>query len=239
MSALREFKRVSMFHGQRRVAGIEIVCRCGQTAQHNRGSTKSFVGPGEEMKRFKSQFQRQGWRVGDRPQDDRCPKCLEEIFIKPKLAIVAKPKEKPMSPAPAVAAQAAVAVQSAPPVPTREDNRIIHQHLDEHYDHKAQRYSGDWTDARVATNLGIPRVWVENIRKMFFGPEGSNQEIAAAISEASRTLALATTLLANTEKAITDARATLGSLDAERQRLADVVGRIERKIETIEKSVRP
>jgi hypothetical protein len=237
MSA-REFKQCSLRYGDRFVAGIEVRCPCGATAQHTRGSSKTNVGRKEEIQRYRNWFEREGWTIGDRPRDDRCPKCTRAARAVPKLTVVPK-QEKPMLSPSDRAAALAPAASKAPPEPSREDKRLINAKLDEVYDTNAQRYSGSWTDAKLAVDMGVPRAWVEKQRNDLYGPEGSNQEINSAVNEANAVLASACTLLANTEKAITEARATLGSLAGEHQRLTGIVDRVSRKIEGIEKAVRP
>ena len=60
----------------------------------------------------------------------------------------------------------------------REDRRIIISKLDEVYIDESVGYSGDWSDERVAEDLGVPRAWVSTIREENFGPEVSEDDAA-------------------------------------------------------------
>lgn len=64
----------------------------------------------------------------------------------------------------------------------REDRRQIVSLLGEVYDKKG--YSGDWSDAKVAIKLDVPRAWVVHLRAENFGDESGNEELRALIGEA-------------------------------------------------------
>lgn len=61
----------------------------------------------------------------------------------------------------------------APRQPTREDRRKIVDHLDGCYNLDKGRYSGDWSDAKTAEELKVPRAWVSDLREQLYGPEGN------------------------------------------------------------------
>lgn len=223
MSRVRQFERCSTMHGGNRVQGIEMRCgRCRTTQRKPIGSQKSFIRPGssEEFQRLSNIFIRDEWIVGDRPQDDRCPACVkidrkfdrDEKHPRPQ-------KEKPMahSPAPVMRAE-------EPKPMSRDDGRIIFGKIEDVYDTNRQAYRSPWTDQKVATDLGIPRAWVENVRKQFFGPEGANPDITEALSQAQALLDEQKKLA----ERINSAKTVWGSLQAEAQGLntrAEVLGR--------------
>ncbi|RAP39397.1 hypothetical protein BYZ73_20765 [Rhodovulum viride] len=65
--------------------------------------------------------------------------------------------------------------------PTRAQKREIMDLLEEVYDTAAERYRQGDTDATVAEVLGVMPGWVAEIRDAFFGPDGGNEDIAAAL----------------------------------------------------------
>lgn len=65
--------------------------------------------------------------------------------------------------------------------PTRAQKRDIMDLLEEVYDTAAERYRQGDTDATVAEVLGVMPGWVAEIRDAFFGPDGGNEDIAAAL----------------------------------------------------------
>lgn len=64
MSQFRVFDTATMQRGITRAVAVKMTChRCGFVELKPKGSTKSFVGPGEESRRFRSMFERGGWHV--------------------------------------------------------------------------------------------------------------------------------------------------------------------------------
>lgn len=64
----------------------------------------------------------------------------------------------------------------------KEDRRLIFAKIDEVYLDKS--YSKDWTDKKVAIDLGVPVAWVARIREENFGPEGIGDEQIKMMAEA-------------------------------------------------------
>jgi hypothetical protein len=60
----------------------------------------------------------------------------------------------------------------------RTTKRIIFSKLNDVYADEKTGYSGDWTDAKVAADLGVSVDWVREVRDEDFGPE-TNAEIRA------------------------------------------------------------
>lgn len=65
---------------------------------------------------------------------------------------------------------------------SREDRRLVFAKIDEHY--LDNSYEKDWNDRRVATDLGVPLAWVQDIRDVNFGPEGLSTEQLQVVQEA-------------------------------------------------------
>lgn len=55
--------------------------------------------------------------------------------------------------------------------PTREQRRRVLEALDEFYPKPEQGYAGGMTDHKLAERLGVPRVWVRELREQLYGPE--------------------------------------------------------------------
>lgn len=72
---------------------------------------------------------------------------------------------------------------------SRDDRRLIFAKLDEVYVDENTGYSAGWTDDKVATDLGVPRAWVAQIRDENFGP-GTNEEITKLLGEVNETVRL-------------------------------------------------
>ena len=143
---------------------------------------------------------------------------------KPTLKIVEKPAVKVVE---------TVAKKEAPADATPEDRRIIGAKLDDVYDVKAGHYATGWTDQKVATDLGVPRAWVEQVRKLFYGEEASNPEIDALIAEASALKKSVEPLAASIAKM----RADLTGLIAEHAKLTTRSDMIERRLVEIKKAL--
>ena len=122
-----------------------------------------------------------------------------------------KPTAEPVAPAPAAAVD--------PPRPMAfEDRRIIFEKLNEVYVDPNVGYADEWTDKRVADDLGVPLAWVTKIRAENFGPHGSNKAIDQVVAKA--------------EAIIADCRVMSHKLLA-------TADDLERRLVDIQKSVRP
>lgn len=72
--------------------------------------------------------------------------------------------------------QTAVAEQSAPRQPEREDKRRILAKLDDVCCSEEVGYSGNWSDEKVAATLSVPPAWVRDLREEFHGDNASNED---------------------------------------------------------------
>lgn len=162
----RTFEEITEKHGAhwRRVAVIR--CRhCGAHESLNLKMGVSLLPPAAIEKKFTQK----GWVVGSNENWDTCPDCVSK-FSKPALKIVPKEEVTPMKPEPKL-------VVAEPRAMQRDDRRIIFEKLNGVYLDEKRGYDTDWSDHRVATDLGVPRVWVEQVREEMFGPIATNPAI--------------------------------------------------------------
>lgn len=120
-------------------------------------------------------FSQRGWDVGSNEHWDFCPDCLaQKKKGKPELKIVPKVEEPVKN-----------VIKADPPrVMSREDRRIVFEKLNGVYLDEKRGYEVGWSDHKVATDLGIPRAWVEQVREEMFGPVNSNPDTEAFLKAA-------------------------------------------------------
>jgi hypothetical protein len=117
---------------------------------------------------------RAGWHADCfRKSRALCPTCIKGA---PKTN--PEPKEPPMS----------TTTQAKPPstipTPLTSDQRLrIRGLLDEHFDDKAGMYLANMTDAKLAEQVNVARVHVEQIREAAYGPIRINPEITGLRNE--------------------------------------------------------
>lgn len=128
-----------------------------------------------------SKARRAGWKVGRGPSRDRCPTHARhtrenEVNDAAKLPertrqvldthAVAKDGVVTM-----LAERANVPTEPAPPrVMDRDERRIVFGELDAAYQDAEHGYKAGHTDKSVAEALGVPVVWVRQLREEMFGP---------------------------------------------------------------------
>lgn len=215
-------------HGNSRGRGIKITCgRCSASAKTHVGTAHNRSGEdGDHLidRMATRRFGEWGWRVATKPGRHRCPACLAiETAAKP-FAKLAKIKEA--SPMLAPSPSAGAAAQTEPPREmSREDRRIVFEKLNELYVNEKTGYAPGHTDKTVAEGLGCPRAWVAQVREEMFGPVNSNPEIDELIAEAKALVAE----IAEHDRLMGE-KITVLNARAER---------ITKRIEAIEKAVRP
>ena len=135
-------------------------------------------------------FEKRGWIIGATSSRHLCPKCSKPALAAPrKEARTVARKEARTVPSKAVPTTAISGVSTdaaASKEPSKEDKRIIHAKITEVYVGEVN-YSGDWSDRRVAADLGVNQAWVAAIREEFFGPDVNEQ--SSKLSEARALLA--------------------------------------------------
>lgn len=229
MSVARVFERRAVTEGPIKTTLSVATCgKCGFTGSRKKTHVKGFADTGEQEFRITARkFERDGWHIGKRPQDDRCPACVKAVEDRKKhLSVV--PQEEPVL-------KPATAATNGNREMTRDERRVIFAKLEDVYPSENKGYSAGWTDEKVAVDLGVPRVWVETVRKEFFGEVAANPEITALIAEAKEHLHEARPLLAKIEQT----KAALGSLMAEAHKIAARAESIEKRLCAVEKAVRP
>ena len=75
--------------------------------------------------------------------------------------------------------------------PTRDERATIHDELTKVYDTVDQRYSGSDSDRVVAERLNLPRIFVTDVRAMFFGDYDRSQRTETHKKELDEAIALA------------------------------------------------
>lgn len=174
-----------------------VIIRCGKEGCDKRDTFLKAHGVINPV-HAASVFRNRGWAVGSGPRADRCPEHVgglgkptkEELEIRkaehapqPNGGVTkAEPAEAPKVEAPKV--------EAAKPKATmlREDKRIIFAKLNDVYGDAATGYQGDWNDEKIATDLGVAKEWVAQVREENFGPE-RNAEITAKVLAEARELA--------------------------------------------------
>lgn len=207
--------------------GVNVECKCGVVTQVATADVKGEPKDQEFLvgRIVARKLEAKGWQVLKSKDGHSCPGCVAKqtgrTVIKIEKAIadtatkptIVKDFKDMVSPTVPVRA-------SDEPIAelTRENRRIILAKLEEVYVDEKTGYSPGWTDAKVASDLGIPRSWVAQLRADNFGPEG-NEDIRIALEEA-RTL-------------LADSVATIGRAKA----VTTALGELERRAEKIERTI--
>ena len=202
--------------GQRGQEQATATCdNCGAkesvTASH--GSTNGGRGQWHKSlslshpKQASEKLVKMGWLCTSR--STLCPQCKPQH----------EKQEKP------VEAKIADVMPPLPPElrrPSGAQKRQIIALLEEVYDDKAKRYTGDETDKTVAHAIGSDVMWgwVAEIREELFGPDGSNAEMDAIQTEVSAAMKSAGALVQAVEK-------NLGELKDLRGKFEDLHSRVE------------
>lgn len=139
--------------------------RCGKSGECVMNTMMGGAAADEKEKRIASRkFSEMGWEVDPKRGKHFCPECQAKPVVNPK-------KEAEMT----------STVVPMPRQMSRDDRRIVFEKLNEVYLDEKQGYAAPWTDEKVATDLGVPRAWVQNVREEMFGPVSSNGDIDALI----------------------------------------------------------
>jgi hypothetical protein len=105
---------------------------------------------------------------------------------------------------------------------SRDDRRIIYAKLNDVYVGPDAGYATGWTDQKVATDLGVAREWVAEVREDLFGPVKSNPELDALLAEITPLLEQGRTMFIEAEQRHTEMRATFAQLDRIEKRLKEL-----------------
>ncbi len=156
--------------------GVRIYCSDCTASETIYVHNVSQANVGElTMKKFRDR----GWEIGKNRKRDVCPACQvlrRKSAPQPKLVVV--PPVIEMSMQHTITPLKA----EAPREMTREDRRVILLKLNETYIDERIGYDKEWSDKRVAADLGVPQAWVAKLRDENFGPENSNEEARQAVA---------------------------------------------------------
>lgn len=174
----RKFGQINFQEAGRPVTARPIICaECGTQDIFRLTDSAS-----QSVRMATVYFERRGWVIGRKAAKDLCPACrdvkrqehqerraLREARPAKEMAVM-KPKTTPN-----------LAVAEPPREATRENKQLIHMKLAEVYIEKpggAGHYERGWSDEKLARDLGVPRAWVSQIRKDFFGEGEGGEDVA-------------------------------------------------------------
>lgn len=174
------------------------------------------------------QTQDGGWRwmCPNLPVPEPYVKPAQSSTPKPRLtptpaAIPAAPEKAPEPmemPSDAVFAEL-VGDKSALTLPTRADKQRIGGGLDVRYDMRNERYKEDWSDAKLAETLDVPRAWVTQVRVDMYGDHDRNEindaafkALKEALAQAERAEAKLLDMAQEAERIATNLKAQLAKL---------------------------
>lgn len=192
---MRTFIETSEKRGTQWCRVAVVKCRdCGTIETLNIRAAKALLPPVAISKKFGQK----GWEIGSNEHWDVCPSCVairDAAKSQKKLTIVETIKETAMKPELSVIAQARTM--------ERDDRRIIFEKLNEVYLDEKRGYDTGWSDHKIATDLGVPRVWVEQVRDEMFGPANTNpdmEEFKKGVAELGKIKAKLDTVVAKVEE---------------------------------------
>lgn len=196
-------------------------------------------------------FGHKGWRLGRNRKNDICPACQAQTkrdrsnrrntavleatladVMPPSLIALAQQSTPTAAPKEEKIMSAPIALRAdAPRTMSRDDKRLIFARLHEVYLDEVRGYMDDWTDKRIAEELGVPQAWIAAVRDEHFGPEKSNEASRKYVEEAKALL-----------KTAVEQRAALNTLAANAAAARDGLGAkidvLTKKLETLEKAYR-
>lgn len=244
--ATRLFDAVSVVHGDRRVRAFKAACsKCGFSTNVSVGSMFADDG-NRELRLIVRKFEDRGWKVSNSKTHHRCPGCEAKAIeerrnggARPTLVKVSNKVEGNVVGGQTVTKQGDLA--PAPSEMTKEHRRIIFIKLNEVYVSETTGYANDWTDLKVAQDLGVPRGWVEAIRRENFGEKAGNDVIGPSLEEARKVIAQGRKMLAEIDdlkQTVELATKRINTLMGETAPLVSLVIECEGRLRQIEKTIR-
>ena len=151
------------------VPAMRVVCRKCGASDEIRVCGRNRPLPVETAVR---KFRERKWQMGATRSKDVCPAChVPQTNPEPSM----QTKETAMNGKPSNP-------KAEPPrQPTREDKRLIFAALEEVWLGEDKGYQSGHTDVTVAKGLGVPRKWVEDVRREMFGELGRNEDMVAFV----------------------------------------------------------
>jgi len=217
------FEPATVVYGDKRVRAAEVVC--GKCGHRERVPSRESVGErGREDEIVARKLRGTGWHIGKTAKDHRCQVCVEECTPLSASRLV---RDTPAA--------------EPPRTPSPDDKQIIFEKLRDVYAGGRAGYSGDWTDKRVAEDLGVPWAWVSEVREFAFGPERSNPVIDEQLAQARAVVEQHKDRLAQLEALKAEGAKLAASIHKVWEEYAPAtaaVERMERRLIEIEKAVR-
>lgn len=163
----RKFSEVTERYGSTWRTVARLTCRkCGVSDSIGLASVGGLMPPNIITKKM----EQRGWSIGPNDQWDYCPGCSQkQVKTMTPLKVVHQEPEK---------------ATDKPREMSRDDRRLIFSKLDEVYLDEKRGYVSGWSDHKIASDLGVPRKWVEIIRNENFGALGTNEDMQTFLTEA-------------------------------------------------------
>lgn len=153
-------------------------------------ATNSHDQESKVLHQVSRKLEKEGWRIGKRVSEDRCPGCIRE-----EIAARQNARVGPMSVSNVVTLKPEDAmptiVQETAPQPrkmTRDEREAIRLKLKDVYGDENTGYVGDWSDLKVSKDMGVALAWVVEIRSLDFGDIGTNPEMERILTQSKRVL---------------------------------------------------
>jgi hypothetical protein len=172
--------------------GAKIICgKCsaeksiGLNTSHGYGEDDDVV---ERM--IASKFEKLGWRIGKQFHLHQCPKCNESLIAEIKAykepgnmaQVVAELRKEPVMDNKVVPIQPVEPPRGERPM-SRDERRLITEEMLGLYLNETVGYKEDWSDEKVSKKMGVPRVWIAQVRDEAFGPLDINEQSYKVTSE--------------------------------------------------------
>jgi hypothetical protein len=218
------FGTAKVRYGDKFVRGVTVMCGHAPCGEEESLLVNHFAGRNSEGDEAELQFitrklEGRGWKIGNKPDQHRCPKCFAAIKASAARKAQFKNGEPHMTVTPIKSLK-----DAGQRMLGRDDRRIIFTKLNEVYVGEKIGYGEGWTDERVANDLGVPRAWVKLVRDENFGEEMASEEIRQKLADATKLLdeikqrtTLAETIVADMKRLTTEAEHMNKSLDAIRK----------------------
>jgi hypothetical protein len=152
--------------------GAKIICgKCsaeksiGLNTSHGYGTDDDVV---ERM--IAQKFERLGWHVGKQFHLHQCPKCVESLVTE------IRAYKEPVMDNKVVPIQPLVEQPRGERPMSRDERRLLTEEMLDLYLNETVGYKEDWSDQKVAEKMGVPRIWVAQVRDETFGPRDSNEQ---------------------------------------------------------------
>lgn len=225
---------------------IEVVCQsCPEKVIIPTGHIgDSGKDRGRDLRYAERALKQEGWKAKPGLRSPSCPKCQEKeastvtrspVIDKSRIKVAlfspadpaigaAKGTQKSAEPSSSALNGRGVAMAEPPPTPTREQKRLIFDALEDGYDIFEGRYIGAATDASLGEVLKVPRAWITEIRREFFGEGGGNEMDGRKVEAVNKGLELC--------------RAQLEEAEAQIEHLLEVTDVIRKNLSTIEEMQR-